>query len=459
MTRDCSFLRDLGLDGRVALDGPALADHAADYGTPADAATRPDAVAWPASTADVSAVLAAANDRGVPVTPYAGGSGLEGGAAPVEGGVSLDLSGMDAVLEVRPDDLQADVEPGVLGDDLDAAVRDRGLFFPPAPSSGDVATVGGMVATDASGMQTVAYGEVGDWVLGLEAVLADGTVVETGSRAVKTSCGYNLTDLLVGSEGTLAVVTRVTLELAPEPPVVRGGRAAFPSLDAAGGAVAETVQRGHDVAKLELVGADAARVADARAGVDLPAAPTVFVEFHGEAPVVEHAVERVRETFASHGAERLELAADEEMERLWRARAEMAYAMNEYDPDREMLHAGDVTVPVSRYPDLVRHVERVAEDRGLIVPCFGHAGDGNLHYSPLVDRDDPDELAAAEAAYREVVERAVEWGGTATGEHGVGLGKREYLRAEHGDAGVAAMRAVKEALDPEGTLNPGKVFP
>src|SRR6056297_2959017 len=223
MTHDCSFLSDLDLAGEVSFGDSVRENHAADYGADERGlGVTPDAVVWPESTADVSAVLAAANERRVPVTPYAAGTSLEGNAVPAHRGISLDLSRMDAVLDVRPDDLQIDVEPGVYGSAIDEAVAEHGLWFPPLPSSGDISTVGGMIANDASGMQTVEYGEVGDWVLGLEAVLADGSVIETGSRAVKTSSGYNVGDLLVGSEGTLAVVARATLELAGRPEQIRG---------------------------------------------------------------------------------------------------------------------------------------------------------------------------------------------------------------------------------------------
>ena len=217
MTHDCSFLTDHLDADQVSFGDDERADHAADWGTPPGEGVTPDAVCWPTSTAAVSAVLAAADRRGIPVTPYAAGTGLEGNALPAHRGVSMDLTRMDSVLDVRPADFQVDVEPGVFGSAVNDAVDDHDLFLPPLPQSADISTVGGMVANDASGAKTVKYGEVHDWVLGLEAVLADGTVIETGSRAKKTSSGYNLTDLLVGSEGTLGVVTRITFELARQP--------------------------------------------------------------------------------------------------------------------------------------------------------------------------------------------------------------------------------------------------
>src|SRR6056297_1072022 len=231
MSHDVGFLADLDLaDEQVSVSAGRRESHAADWGaSQLDEGVVPDAVVWPESTDDVSAVLAAATDNGVPVTPYAAGTGLEGNAVPAHGGISLDLTRMDAVVDYRPDDFQLDVQPGLLGSAVDEHAGDDGLFFPPLPSSGNISTIGGMIATDASGMQTVKYGEVADWVLSLEAVLADGTVIRTGSRAVKTSSGYNLTELLIGSEGTLAVVTEATLELAGRPAQKRGARAIFES--------------------------------------------------------------------------------------------------------------------------------------------------------------------------------------------------------------------------------------
>jgi D-lactate dehydrogenase (cytochrome) len=325
------------------------------------------------------------------------------------------------------------------------------------PASGDEATVGGMIATDASGTETVKYGEFADRVLGMEAVLADGTVIEVGSRAAKTSSGYNLADLLVGSEGTLAVVTRAALELVARPEQVRGARAGFPDTERAAVAVADAVASGVDLAKAELLDPTATAIAADHLDAALPATPTVFLAFHADHGI-DRAVERCESAFEEHGVERFETAGRDRMDDLWAARAELAPAIEAHDPDRGELHPGDVTVPIGEYAVLVGYVRERAAEAGLTVPCFGHAGDGNLHYSVLVDRDDPAEVERGEAVYRDVVERALELGGTATGEHGVGLGKRRYMPAEHGDA-LGVMRSVKEALDPNGTLNPGKVFP
>lgn len=459
MTRDCSFLADLDLDGEVSFGDSVRETHAADFeAEERGMGVTPDAVVWPESTADVSAVLAAANDRRVPVTPYAAGTSLEGNAVPAHGGISLDLSRMDSVLDVRPDDFQVDVEPGVYGSMVDEAVAEHGMFFPPLPSSGDISTVGGMIANDASGMKTVRYGEVADWVLEIEAVLADGSVIEAGSKAVKTSSGYNLKDLLVGSEGTLGVVTRATLELAGRPEQVRGGRALFPTLDDATEAVFDAVRSGVDVAKIELLDQASARMANDYTGTDLPDVPMVFVEFHANHGV-EREIEFCRTVFEAHDVQQFEIADEEAMDDLWQARRDLAFAIQTYDPDLTALHPGDVTVPIGSYPEMVQYVTDLADEHDLLVPCFGHAGDGNLHYSVLVDESDDEQVEAAAAVYDATVEKAIELGGTATGEHGIGLGKREFLEAEHGSEAVEAMRAIKRALDPRDTLNPGKMFP
>ncbi|WP_435153080.1 FAD-binding oxidoreductase [Haladaptatus sp. DFWS20] len=459
MTHDCSFLRDLTLgENQISFGDSHRSGHAGDWGTPEDEQVRPDAVVWPESTADVSAVLAAADEHRVPVTPYAAGTSLEGNATPSRGGISLDVTRMDGVLDVRPDDFQIDVEPGILGKTVDETVARHGLFFPPLPSSGDISTVGGMIANDASGMKTVKYGEVRDWVLELEAVLADGSVITAGSKAVKTSSGYNLKDLIVGSEGTLAVVTRATLELAGLPEQIRGGRAIFETLSDAVESVSDAVRSGVDVATIELVDETSATMANAYTGSALPDAPMVFVEFHANHGIEEE-IEFCRSVFEAHDVARFEVAEGNEMDELWQARRELAFAVQAYDPELSPLHPGDVTVPISHYPDMVRLVRRLADEHDLLIPCFGHAGDGNLHYSVLVDESDDDQIERAKDVGMEIVEKAIEVGGTCTGEHGIGRGKREYLELEHGEESVETMRRIKRALDTNDTLNPGKLFP
>ena len=461
---DVSFLAEISLDGTVETAAAHRERYTSDAGVEEfghlDVTDDgPDAVVYAESTADVSALLAACSAHGVPVTPYAAGTGLEAGAVPVEGGVTLDLSGLDAVLEVRPESLQVDAEAGVLGGDLNERLERHGLFLPPLPSSAEISTLGGMVATDAAGMGTVKYGEVADWLLEAEAVLADGTVVEVGSKARKTSAGYNLKDLLVGSEGTLAVVTRVTFRLAGIPEQVRGGRATFETLDGAAAAVADAVAAGVDLAKVELLDPETVQMVNAYSDTGLPERPTLFVEFHADHGVGTE-VEFCETVFDAHGLETFEIAADDsEMAELWQARKDVTYALEVFDPERTQLHPGDITVPVGRYAEMVRAAKELGEEYGLAVPCFGHAGDGNVHFSIIADPDDPDEVERAHELYYAIIERALDLDGTITGEHGIGVGKRGHLESEHGSAAVALMGRVKAAFDPKGLLNPGKVLP
>ena len=453
---DTAFLTDALGETKVSTSADALSEHATDWGT--QEGTEPDVVVYPETTEEVSTILAGATDRGVPVTPYAAGTSLEGNPVPAEGGISMNLTRMNDVVDVRPGDFQMDVQPGVMGPTIEEAAGEEGLFFPPLPSSGDISTIGGMIANAASGMQTVKYGEVADWVLELEVVLADGSVITAGSKAVKTSSGYNLRDLIIGSEGTLGVVTEATLELAGRPEQVRGGRALFPDLSSATAAVTDVIQSGVDVAKIELIDEESAMMSNEYTGADMPDAPMVFFEFHADHGIDEE-IGFCRAVVEEHDPLEFEIADEERMADLWQARKDLAFATRSWDPDLHPLHPGDVTVPISEYGPLIEEIKRLGEEYDLLAPCFGHAGDGNIHYTVLVDTDDEEQVARGEKLYSEIVKRAIEVGGTATGEHGIGQGKREYLIAEHGEETVAAMRGIKEALDPAGTLNPGKIFP
>jgi D-lactate dehydrogenase (cytochrome) len=454
-----TFLTDLDL--RADQYSTAAADrddHSKDWATTEADAVAPDVVVWPESTADVSAVLAAASDHGVPVTPFAAATGIEGNAVPTHGGISLDMTRMDSIEEIRPDDLQIDVQPGVFGDEINGALERHGLFFPPLPTSGDIATIGGMIATNASGKQTVKYGKVGDWVLELEAVLADGSVIHPGTRAVKTSSGYNLRDLVIGSEGTLAVVTRATLKLAGRPEQKRAGRVVFDGFETAAAAVSDVVRSGVDVAAIELIDALAAEMANAYVGGSLPEKPMAFVEFHANHGIEEE-IGFFRAIIDRYDPVSVEFGDESAQADLWEARRELGNATRAYYADRQSTGAGDVAVPVSRYRDLIERIHALSRERDLPIPCFGHAGDGNIHFDIFADPDDETEWARGVDTYETIVREAIRMGGTATGEHGIGRGKRKFMADEHGESGVRAMRTIKDALDPAGILNPGKVLP
>ena len=458
MARECAFLRDLPLSAdQVSFASADRAEFGTDNGVIGADASPPDAVVYPESTEDVSLVLAAANERGVPVTPYAAGSSFEGNAVPVAGGITLSMERLDSILEFRPDDMQVDVQPGVVGEEMEAHVADEGLFFPAFPQSAAFSTVGGMIANDASGIRAVKYGEVREWVLELEVVKADGTVIEVGTKARKTSAGYNLLDLFVGSEGTLGVVTRATMDLAVKPARTLGGRAIFDDLDDAAAAITEAVQAGVDVATIELVDSLTAEIANSYTGAGLPAVPMVFFELHGRC--VDREAEVLREIFERHGARRVETSEDDaEMAELWRARREVGQALAEYDPNRVLDVVGDVTVPIGSYPAMIRFIGEVGAEYGIPIPAFGHAGDGNAHYAILVNRDDPEEVERAHEAAETIVRGAIARGGTCTGEHGVGVGKRGYLSDEYEPEVLSTMRGIKDTFDPNGILNPGKIF-
>jgi D-lactate dehydrogenase (cytochrome) len=315
-----------------------------------------------------------------------------------------------------------------------------------------------MIATNASGKQTVKYGKIGDWVMELEAVLPDGSVVELGTRAAKTSSGYNLRDLVVGSEGTLAVVTRATLKLAGRPEQKRAGRVVFGSFESAAAAASDLVRSGVDVAALELIDSLSATAANAHVGGSLPEKPMAFLEFHANHGIEEE-LDFCRTVLDRYDTVSVVFGDGSAQADLWEARRELADATRAYHAPRESTGAGDVAVPVSRYPELIERIHALSDETGLPIPCFGHAGDGNIHFDVFADPDDDEEWARGVDTYGEIVREAIRMDGTATGEHGIGRGKRAFMLDEHGAAGVEAMRAIKRALDPTGTLNPGKVLP
>ena len=415
----------------------------------------PDAVVYPKSRDEVVEVLRFCNERGVPVVPFGQGSSLEGQTIPRSGGVSLDLARMDEILEVRPDDFVTRVQPGVTHEALNARLKEHGLFFPVDP--GWDASIGGMVATNASGTNAVRYGAMRDQVLGLEVVLADGTVFGTGGMAMKSSAGYNLTGLFVGSEGTLGVFTEVILRLYPIPEHVLAARAVFPDIERAGRAAVAMIRSGMQVGRCELVDARTIGAVNAYKGTEYAPSPTLFLEFSGSGAAVERDVAQARALCEAEGASNFDFEVDDAgRERLWEARHEAALAIKELDPDRRPMTT-DVCVPISELPAALRHARDAIASRDLDGAILGHVGDGNYHSVFPVDPEDAEELERAEAVNAEIVAYALARGGTCTGEHGVGFGKIEHLREEHGDS-LPFMREIKRLADPNGVMNPGKLF-
>ena len=415
----------------------------------------PDAVAFPRTTGEVAAIVRACARAGLPIVPYGTGTSLEGHIAALEGGVTVDLSGMDRIIEMNAPDMDVRVEAGVTRKALNAHLRDAGLFFPIDP--GADASIGGMTATRASGTNAVRYGTMRENVLGLTVVTAAGEVIRTGTRARKSAAGYDLTRLYVGSEGTLGIITEVQLRLHGIPEAISAAVASFETLAGAVDTVIATIQSGVPVSRIELLDTLQMQAVNAYSKLDYPAQPTLFFEFVGTPAGVEEQARLVEEIAAGFGAGAFRWATRaEDRSRLWQARHDVLWATKALRPGAEV-KATDACVPISRLAEAVLAARADAEAAGLVAPIVGHAGDGNFHLSFLIDVTDPAEMAAAEAVNDAVVTRALAMGGTCTGEHGVGSGKMRHLEAEHG-AGIAVMRAIKRALDPANIMNPGKVF-
>ncbi|WP_176080381.1 FAD-binding oxidoreductase [Paraburkholderia tropica] len=416
----------------------------------------PDAVVFAQSTEDVQTIVKLCARHQVPIIPYGNGSSLEGHLLAVQGGVSIDLSQMNRVLSINAEDLTVTVEPGISRKQLNEALRDTGLFFPIDP--GADASIGGMSATRASGTNAVRYGTMRENVLGLTAVLADGRVIKTGTRARKSSAGYDLTRLFVGSEGTLGVITEITVRLYPQPEAVSAAVCAFPSMAEAVRAVIETIQMGVPIARVEFIDALAVRAINKHSNLGLREKHTLFFEFHGtEAGVAEQA-QTVQELAAQNGGEGFEWATrPEDRSRLWNARHSAYFAMLQLKPGCRAVTT-DVCVPISRLAECVAETEADLKGSALPCPIVGHVGDGNFHVAILIDPDKPDEIDEAERLNHRIVQRAIRMDGTCTGEHGVGLHKMDFLVEEHGADTVDTMRAIKHALDPHNLMNPGKIF-
>jgi D-lactate dehydrogenase (cytochrome) len=414
----------------------------------------PDAVAFVQSTEEVQAVVQSCAKHKIPVIPFGAGSSLEGHFTAPHGGISIDLSGMNKILEVNSEDMDVRVQAGVTRKQLNVELRDKGLHFPIDP--GADATIGGMTATRASGTNAVRYGTMKDNVMSLTVVMANGEVVRTGTRARKSSAGYDLTRLMVGSEGTLGVITEIGLKVHGIPEAIKAGVVSFPSIEDCCNTAIQTIQMGIPIARIELVDVEHIKAINSYSKLTLAEAPTLFVEFVGtEVGVTEQA-----EMFASiandFGAGEFDWATQEEdRTKLWQARHDAFWATKSLMPGKEESIATDVCVPISRLAECVVETQKDLEENNIYGPIIGHVGDGNFHVVLFCDRSDANEVVRVKGVYSRMIKRALAMGGTCTGEHGIGSGKREYLALEHGN-GLDVMRAIKLALDPLNIMNPGK---
>ncbi len=418
--------------------------------------TLPAGIIWPVTTEEVSRILAWTYENDVPVTPWGAGTSTEGNPVPTRGGLVMDLTLMNRILDIRPRDLQADVEPGVLRKELNRQTGKHGLFFPPDP--GADATIGGMIANNASGVQTVKYGATKDYVMRLTVVLPRGQVIHTGCKAPKSSAGYDLTRLFVGSEGTIGVVTEATLRLTGIPSHYLAATIRFPDLEKASEAVALMIGSGLGPAALELLPPGLIGLMNREKNLGLAEVPSLFCEFHAiSANALQETALLAKNLCEECGATGFQYAiAEADRKDLWRARHEAWETIHRAHPKQETLIV-DAAVPISRYPEMVVFAQQAVDAHQAIGYVFGHAGDGNLHVVMAGDPANRTEWGKLEAINRAIVEKAIQMGGTCTGEYGVGIGKRKFMQMEHGES-FELMRQIKNLIDPKGLMNPGKIF-
>jgi D-lactate dehydrogenase (cytochrome) len=416
----------------------------------------PAAVIFAEKTQDVADAVALAAQHKVPVIPFGVGSSLEGHLLAVQGGISIDVSRMNKIVSINSDDLTVTVQPGVTRKQLNEDIKSTGLFFPIDP--GADASIGGMSATRASGTNAVRYGTMRENVLALEVVTASGDIIRTGTRAKKSSAGYDLTRLMVGSEGTLGVITEITLKLYPLPEAVSAAVCSFPSIEAAVRTTIAIIQMGVPIARVELIDNNTVRMVNAYAKLGLAESPMLLMEFHGSPAGVKEQAETVQEIASEFGGQSFEWATTpEERTRLWTARHNAYFAAIQSKPGCRAIST-DTCVPISRLADCLLDSVAEADATGLPYFLVGHVGDGNFHFGYLIDPNNPSEFATAEMLNHQLVARALSLGGTCTGEHGIGLHKMGFLLDEAGAGAVNMMRTIKQALDPHNIMNPGKIF-
>jgi len=419
----------------------------------------PDAVLFPQNAQEISAVVNLANKDGFFVIPRGAGSGMTGGSLAVKGGVVLVMARMNRILKIDKDNLIAHVEPGVVTGRFHKAVEKEGLFYPPDPSSSEFSTLGGNVAECAGGPSAVKYGVTRDYVLGLEAVLPTGEIISTGVQTAKGVVGYDLTRLLVGSEGTLGIITRMTLRLLPQPEVVRVMTAVFDKIASAAETVSEIIRSGTIPRAIEFMDNASIRCVAGHLKIALPveAEALLLIEEDGKSEEVDLAMEQIKALCLSQGAKRVAIAGTKaEAENLWRARKAISPALFQYGPDKIN---EDIVVPRSKIPDMVKKISALRAETGLTMVSFGHAGDGNIHFNIMLDKKNEAELKKAEGAVEALFDYTLRLGGTISGEHGIGITKAPYLAKEIGNDAMNLMKKIKKLFDPNGILNPGKIFP
>ncbi|MGM8365245.1 FAD-binding oxidoreductase [Virgibacillus sp. W0181] len=439
-----------------------LTDHADLYSYAFDASFGmflPEVVVQPESTEEVAAIMNLANTYEIPVYPRGQGTSLSGGPLPVQGGIVLDLSNWDDHLLVDPEDMVAVVSPGVLTSDINTAALEFGMIYPPDPSSSHVSTIGGNLAENSGGPRGLKYGVTKDYVIGLEVVTPEGEVIRTGGRTIKNVTGYDLTKLIVGSEGTLGIITEATLRLSPKPRATKTLMALFDDLVNAGAAISKTLQAGILPSKLEIMDHDSINAVEEYEPLGLPTdvEAMLLVELDGHPAAIEDEINNVQDVFAAAGAREVRIAhTKEEENELWRARKLVSPAIVRKKPTKI---SEDATVPRSKIPDMFARLKEIKNKYKIDLVVFGHAGDGNLHPNIIADKRDHEEMRRVELAVEEIFEAAVELGGTLSGEHGIGTLKAPFMEMELGAIGLDMMKRIKESWDPNNILNPGKIFP
>jgi glycolate oxidase len=419
----------------------------------------PDAVVFPGSADEIASLMKLANEKLFYLIPRGSGSGMTGGALAVQGGVVIVLTRMNRILQIDKENLIAAAEPGVVTTSFHRAVEKEGLFYPPDPSSSDFSTLGGNIAECAGGPRAVKYGVTRDYVLGLEAVIPTGEIIKTGVQTAKGVVGYDLTRLLVGSEGTLGIITRVTLRLLPRPESILTMMAIFSQMEEASNTVSKIIRNGFIPRTLEFMDNASIRCVDAYLKIGLPvdAEALLLIETDGRASEIKETIAAIREICLASGAESIKIAENpREAEVLWKARKSISPALFQYAPHKIN---EDIVVPRSRIPQLIKRIEDLRKETGLFMASFGHAGDGNIHFNIMLDKMDPIALKKAEEAVEAIFDYTLSLGGTISGEHGVGITKAPYLPKEIGLMEISLMKQIKKVFDPNGILNPGKIFP